>query len=216
MARPRRFTDDQVLDAARDLLADPATTRPTIAAISAASGVHTGSIYVRFASREELLARLWLRSIQRFHIGFIAALSGADPLLAAAIHLAQYCRAHPTEARAMKMFRREELLEVVPDELRAEIATVNDRMNDALRAAVAAQFGDADEQHMAIAVAAVKAIPYGLVREYIANAAPIPDWVDDVIATATSAVVHRLLHPPRAEPSFAATVFDAASQARNA
>ncbi|MFF7941327.1 TetR/AcrR family transcriptional regulator [Nocardia gamkensis] len=192
MARPRRFTDDQILDAARDLLADPATTRPTIAAISAASGVHTGSIYVRFASREELLARLWLRSIQRFHTGFVAALSGADPLLAAAMHLPRYCRAHPTEARAMKMFRREELLEVGSAELRADIAAVNDRMNDALRAAVATEFGEADERRMAIAVAAVKAIPYGLVREYIAGAAPIPDWVDDVIATATAAVVHKL------------------------
>ncbi|WP_328405461.1 TetR/AcrR family transcriptional regulator [Nocardia sp. NBC_00403] len=192
MARPRRFTDDQVLDAARDLLADPATTRPSIAAISAASGIHTGSIYVRFASREELLARLWLRSIRRFQIGIIAALSGPDPLLAAAMYLTRYCREHPTEARAMKMFRRNELLEVGPEELRADIAAVNDRMDDALRAAVVAEFGGVDEHRMAIAVAAVKAIPYGLVREYIATAMPIPDWVDDVTATATAAVVHKL------------------------
>ncbi|MFQ6327165.1 TetR/AcrR family transcriptional regulator [Nocardia sp. CWNU-33] len=192
MARPRRFTDDQVLDAARDLLADPATTRPSIAAISAASGIHTGSIYVRFASREELLARLWLRSIRRFQIGIIATLSGPDPLLAAAMYLTRYCREHPTEARAMKMFRRNELLEVGTEELRADIAAVNDRMDDALRAAVVAEFGGADEHRMAIAVAAVKAIPYGLVREYIAAAVPIPDWVDDVTATATAAVVHKL------------------------
>ncbi|MEV6429506.1 TetR/AcrR family transcriptional regulator [Nocardia sp. NPDC051463] len=192
MARPRRFTDDQVLDAARDLLADPATTRPSIAAISAASGIHTGSIYVRFASREELLARLWLRSIRRFQTGIIAALSGPDPLLAAAMYLTRYCREHPTEARAMKMFRRNELLDVGPEELRVAIAAVNDRMDDALRAAVVAEFGDDDEHRMAIAVAAVKAIPYGLVREYIAAAVPIPDWVDDVTATATAAVVHEL------------------------
>ncbi|WP_433732475.1 TetR/AcrR family transcriptional regulator [Nocardia sp. CA-129566] len=192
MARPRRFTDDQILDAARDLLADPTTTRPSIAAISAASGVPTGSIYVRFASREELLARLWLRSIRRFQIGIVAALSGADPLLAAAIYLPRYCRENPTEARAMKMFRRDELLEVGPDELRADITAVNDQMNDALRTAVIAEFGDADEHRMVIAVAAVKAIPYGLVREYIACAAPIPDWVDEVTATATAAVVRKL------------------------
>ncbi|MEV0251723.1 TetR/AcrR family transcriptional regulator [Nocardia sp. NPDC050712] len=192
MARPRRFTDDQVLDAARDLLADPATTRPAIAAISAAAGIHTGSIYVRFPSREELLARLWLRSIQRFHTGLLEALRGPDPLLTAAIYLTRYCRENPTEARAMKMFRRDELLEVGPAELRAEIATVNDRMNEALRAAVVAEFGDADEHHMAIAAAAVKAIPYGLVREYIAAAAPIPAWIDEVAATATGAVVRRL------------------------
>ncbi|WP_067542174.1 TetR/AcrR family transcriptional regulator [Nocardia crassostreae] len=192
MARPRRFSDDQILDAARDLLADPATNRPTIAAIGAASGVHTGSIYVRFASVDELLARLWLRSIQRFHLGLIAALSGDDPLLAAATYLIRYCRTHPTEARAMKMFRHDELLDVGSDALRAEIATVNDRMNDALCAAVAAEFGAADERRMAIAAAAVKAIPYGLVRQYIAGAQPIPDWVEEVTATATAAVLAQL------------------------
>ncbi|WP_280352407.1 hypothetical protein [Nocardia abscessus] len=69
---------------------------------------------------------------------------------------------------------------------------INSRIHDALRAAVATEFGETDEHRMVIAVAAVKAIPYGLVREYIAGAAPIPDWVDDVIATATAAVVHKL------------------------
>ncbi|MFD3744194.1 TetR/AcrR family transcriptional regulator [Nocardia sp. NPDC058633] len=189
MARPRLFTDDQVLDAARDLLVDPAITRPAITAISTAAGVHAGSIYVRFASRDELLARLWLRSIRRFHEGFVAALAGPAPLLAAATFLPRYCRAHPTEARAMKMFHRDELLEVGAEDLRAAIAGVNDEMNAALRAAVVVEFGSADDRALAIAGAAVKAIPYGLVRDYIARAAPIPDWLDEVVATASGAVL---------------------------
>ncbi|WP_227998271.1 TetR/AcrR family transcriptional regulator [Nocardia australiensis] len=196
MARPRRFTDDQVLDAARDLLTDPMVARPGIAAISAASGVPTGSIYVRFASRDELLARLWLRSIRRFQTGLVEALSGPDPLLAAAAYLPRYCRDQPTEARAMKMFHRDELLEVGPEDLRATIAAVNDDMNAALRNAVAAEFGAADDRGMAIAGAAVKAIPYGLVRDFIARAAPIPDWVDDVVLTASAAVVRKFRQPP--------------------
>ncbi|UGT56487.1 TetR/AcrR family transcriptional regulator [Nocardia asteroides] len=191
MARPRLFTDNQVLDAARDLLADPAITRPAITAIGKAAGVHTGSIYVRFASRDELLARLWLRSIQRFHVGLLDALAGPSPLLAAATYLPRYCRDHPTEARAMKMFHREELLEVGPEDLRSAIATVNDPMNAALLAAVVTEFGAADEHATAVAEVAVKAIPYGLVRDYIARAAPIPDWIDEVTATATGAVLDR-------------------------
>lgn len=191
MARPRLFTDDQVLDAARDLLVDPAITRPAITAIGKAAGVHTGSIYVRFASRDELLARLWLRSIRRFHEGLLDALAGPSPLLAAATYLPRYCREHPTEARAMKMFHRDELLAVGPDELRHEIATVNDAMNAALLAAVVTEFGTADAETTAVAEAAVKAIPYGLVRDYIARAAPIPAWIDEVAATATGAVLDR-------------------------
>ncbi|APE35720.1 TetR family transcriptional regulator [Nocardia mangyaensis] len=189
MARPRLFTDDQVLDAARDLLVDPAITRPSIAAIGTAAGVHSGSIYVRFASRDELLARLWLRAIRRFHEGFVTALTGPSPLLAAAVFLPRYCREHPTEARAMKMFHHDELLDVGPEELRAAIATVNDDMHAALFAAVGVEFGAADERSIAVAEAAVKAIPYGLVRDYIARAAPIPDWVDAVTATASGAVL---------------------------
>ncbi|MFF0544262.1 VOC family protein [Nocardia thailandica] len=202
MARPRRFTDDQVLDAARDLLADPTVLRPAIAAISAASGIHTGSIYVRFASRDELLARLWLRSIRRFHVGLLDALRGPDPLAAAASYLPRYCRENPTEARAMKMFHRDELLEVGPPELRAGIASVNDEMNAALLAAVRADLGD-DERAVEIARMAVKAIPYGLVREYIARAAPIPPWVDDVAVTAARAALdaHRGARAPRTGPA---------------
>lgn len=196
MARPRRFTDEHVLDAARDLLTDPAILRPAISAISAASDVHTGSIYVRFASRDELLARLWLRSIRRFHVGLIEALSGPDPLLAAAAYLPRYCRDHPTEARAMKMFHRDELLETGPDDLRAAITTVNDDMYAALREAVATQWGAADERAMAIARTAVMAIPYGVIRDFIARAAPIPNWVDDVVATASAAVIREFTRRP--------------------
>ena len=201
MARPRLFTDDRILDAARDLLVDPAVTRPAIAAISRAAGIPTGSIYVRFASRDELLARLWLRSIRRFHAGFIDALSGPGPLLAAAAYLPRYCRDHPTEARAMKMFHRDELLDIGPPDLRTAIETVNDDMNAALRAAVGAQWGVADEREMAVAGAAVKAIPYGLVRDFIARAAPIPEWVDEVVATASGAVVREFTAAAAARPA---------------
>ncbi|SDT41326.1 TetR/AcrR family transcriptional regulator [Microlunatus soli] len=189
MARPRQFTDDQVLDAARDLLADPSVTRPTIADIGRQAGIHTGSIYLRFASRDELLARLWLRSIRRFHVGIMEATRGPDPLLTAALHQPRYCRQHPTEARAMKMFHRQDLLQVGPDDLRDQVARVNDEMNAALGDAIHAAFGELGPQGRAWVDAAVKAIPYGLIRDYIARAAPIPDWIDDVVRAATSAVL---------------------------
>lgn len=97
--------------------------------------------------------------------------------------LPRYCRENPTEATAMKMFHHDELLDVGPDELRTALATVNDGMYAALFTAVDAEFGTADVRSIAVAEAAVKAIPYGLVRDYIARAAPIPDWVDTVTAS---------------------------------
>lgn len=91
----------------------------------------------------------------------------------------------------MKMFHHDELLEVGPDELRAAIATVNDGMQAALFTAVGVEFGTADARSIAVAEAAVKAIPYGLVRDYIARAAPIPAWIDEVTVTASGAVLDR-------------------------
>lgn len=196
MARPRQFTDDQVLDAALDVLADPAVTHPSIAAISRAAGIHSGSIYLRFSSRDELLARLWLRSIRRFHQGFVRALEGPDPLLEAALHLSRYCRAHLTEARAMKMFHQSEVTGIGPDDLQHEIARVNDSWHQPLLAAVQSTYDRDPEQDPDLLTwvdAAVKAVPYGLIRGHIAGATPIPDWVDDAVRTAVGAM---LQHPP--------------------
>ncbi|WP_280399501.1 TetR/AcrR family transcriptional regulator [Nocardia carnea] len=189
MARPRLFTDDQVLDAARDVLADPAVTRPTIAHISAASGIRTGSIYLRFASRDELLARLWYRSIKRFHGGLLEALAGTDPLIDAALHIPRYCRAHPTEARAMKMYNRDQLRHIGSEDLRHAIVHINDDIDAALVAAVRRDLGTAEPAALAVAEAAVKAIPYGLVRDNIAGARPIPEWIDDAVRAAAAAVL---------------------------
>lgn len=190
MPRPRRFTDDQVLDAARDLLADPAISRPSIAQIGRRAGIHTGSIYLRFPSRDELLARLWLRSVRRFQEGIVQATRGPDPLLTAALHQPTYCREHPTEARAMQMFHREELLQIGPDELRRQIEHVNDELNSAVVDAARAGYGDdLTDEGVQWVMMAVKAIPYGLIRGYIAQAAPIPDWIDDIVRTATGSVL---------------------------
>jgi hypothetical protein len=77
----------------------------TVAAPSTSSSTPPGtspsaeSIYVRFASRDELPARPWLRSIRRFHASFVTALTGPAPLLSAATFLPHYCRAHPCGSR---------------------------------------------------------------------------------------------------------------------
>ena len=64
MARPRQFTDDQVLDAARDLLADPKVSRPTIAEISI--HVRHGARSRAIAARLDLVEDRWRCSALQF------------------------------------------------------------------------------------------------------------------------------------------------------
>lgn len=108
MPRPARFSDDDILDGtARALLAHG--PRVTIADVAREIQGPSGSIYHRFASRDELL----IRSIRRFHVGLLEASALEDPeraVVASAPHIPAHCRAHPAEARAMLLFSRARLL----------------------------------------------------------------------------------------------------------
>ena len=96
MGRPSKFNEETLLDAAL-VVVDRDGKAATTAGIAAAVGARVGSLYYRFANREVLLLALWVRSIRRFQIDFLAAAgSSGDPgeaLAAAAVAiLAVYSR----------------------------------------------------------------------------------------------------------------------------
>ena len=51
----------------------------TVSRIATSVGAPVGSVYHRFASRDVLMAELWLRTITRFQDGYLAALSCPGP-----------------------------------------------------------------------------------------------------------------------------------------
>jgi AcrR family transcriptional regulator len=67
-----------MLDAARELVLEDGSWSATMEAIAQASGAPTGSLYHRFGSRDQLLARLWVRAVQRSRASFIGALQKED------------------------------------------------------------------------------------------------------------------------------------------
>ena len=83
MARPARFSDSDLLDAAAEVAAAHGPAATTISAIAQAAGAPTGSLYHRFPSRDVLLGTLWLDLIGRFQAGWIEALEALDPEAAA-------------------------------------------------------------------------------------------------------------------------------------
>ena len=194
MGRSRKFTDDQLLDAARDAVVvhGPGAT---VAQVSAASGAPTGSIYHRFRSRDELLVRLWLRSIGRLHDRLLQVEHEHDDpdeaLVALAVETARYCRAHPAEARAMTLYRHERLSQTAPEELREQVVHLNDRAFAMFGRLGARRFpASADDPRLVeLVFTSVVGLCYGLIRPYIVAGTPIPQWLDDVIARACSAAL---------------------------
>ncbi len=170
MARPAAFTDDQILNAALALLAAGGPGAATIAAISEATGAPVGSIYHRFASRELLMARLWMRTVAAFQRGFIQAMADEDPEQAAvgAIdHVVGWAREHPAEMRVLILYRREDLAARWPEELGRELAGLRRDLEAALHDHARARYGRDDEDAVARVTFALVDIPYAAVRRYV-------------------------------------------------
>jgi AcrR family transcriptional regulator len=189
MARPSKFSHDQLLDAARAAIARHGTNT-TIGQVSEEIGAPVGSIYHRFASREELFVSLWLRAIHRFHVGLLAAAEIDDArqaLAASAVHIPRYCREHPDEALAMTLYRQKVLVTTAPASLLADVRTVNDDVIAAMTALCARRYGTATDHRLILVAMAVQQCPYGLVRPHVG--ADVPLWLDDVVLASSLAIL---------------------------
>ena len=164
-----------------------------MAEVAAAMGGRTGSIYYRFASRDVLLIRLWVRSVQRFQQVAFAALHEApgpdDALVAAACAVPDYCRRAPDEARALTLYRQDRLLIDCPAELRPEVASLNDHLLRLIDETATARYGRLTPDLRHLTRTAVQWLPYGLVRPFIGSSQPIPPWVTDAVAAGARSVL---------------------------
>ncbi|MFI6530958.1 TetR/AcrR family transcriptional regulator [Nonomuraea sp. NPDC050547] len=184
MGRPAKFTQDQMLDAALAILGADGPAAVTMTAVSARTGAPIGSLYHRFASRDLLLATLWLRCVKGFQAGFAAAMAD-DDVEAAALHTPRWCRANPAAAAALLLYRREDLAAQWPDQLGPELAAVDERTTGALDAYLARHPGT-DRQHLMFVLADV---PYGAVRRHLLAGRTPPPELDDLILTTCRAVL---------------------------
>lgn len=189
MARPSRFSDDDILDGAARALADHGP-RATIADVARAIGGPTGSIYHRFASRDDVFARLWLRSIAHFHEGLLAAYALPDPheaVTASARHVSAFCRDHPLEARSMLLHRASRLAADGPVGLREDALHINDDIDAAMEELLVRRFPDPTPHRRELLSMGTRLAPYGIVRPFIGT--EVPAWVDDAVAASADAIV---------------------------
>ena len=92
------FSNADFLTAARDLAAAGGPAAVTVGSVTERLGAPSGSFYYRFASRDVLLAELWLATALSFQEGFVAAINAGDGL-AAALHTPVWVRSHLDDAR---------------------------------------------------------------------------------------------------------------------
>lgn len=201
MGRPSKFNEETLLDAALVVVGKDGKAATT-AGIAAAVGARVGSLYYRFANREVLLLALWVRSIRRFQIDFLAAAgSSGDPgeaLAAAAVAIPRYCREHPGEARSLTLFRHAEVLArleagddelaACPDDLREAARGLNDEIVAVMADLTRRRFGSLEP--LELVRIAVQQTTYGLVRPFLGSGAgPMPAWLDDMVAAMVPAAL---------------------------
>jgi len=181
MGRRPKFDAEQILDTAVSLIAEGGPGRATVATIAARLGAPTASLYHRFASRDLLLARLWIRTVRRAQAGFVTALA-ADDARAAALHIPRWSREHLAEATVLLLYRREDLAARWPDELGAELAGLNRGIAAALEDFTRRRFGRASPDDLQVVTFALVDVPYAAVRRYLLAGRTPPPAVDELVA----------------------------------
>jgi AcrR family transcriptional regulator len=173
MGRKSTFEDARVFAAVGAELA--ATGRLTIDGLIRTTGLSTGSVYHRFASREALLAETWLDAVQRFQAGFLDALRREMPDAGeeAALATPRFCRTEPEIGVILACCRRTEFLgPEMPQALREQIAALNDETSAALRL-----FSRRIDRPLLACRLALVAYPLAAVRLFLPQR-PVPKSID--------------------------------------
>jgi AcrR family transcriptional regulator len=153
----------------------------TLQDVVATTGVSIGSLYHRYGSREELLARAWLDAVTAFQSRFLAELESGAPDAGerAAMSTPQFCRADAERALVLICCRREELLsDAISSALKEQIKSINTRVSAALT-----EFAITHGYSLDACRLGLVGYPLGAVRLYLPKQ-KVPKRVDAYVASA--------------------------------
>lgn len=189
MGRPARHDRDRLLDAAVDLAFEAGPSGVTVAAVARAAGAPSGSVYHRFPSAAALLAAVWLRTVERFQDGFVAAAS-SEPAERAAVDAARqvvaWSRANPREARVLLYGPRDFGQADWPEADRERLTAGNRRIRDVL-VGLAARLGRSDD--FGRVVLALVDVPQSVVLRHLKEGTPIPESAESLVAEAAAVLL---------------------------
>ena len=206
MARPRTNDVDSLLDVAEQLATagDPAGL--TLRRLATEAGASNGSIYHAFSSKEELLARVWIRAAQRLltvQRARVAEAIGIDPtpdqaadaVVAAAVWPVEFAVEHPAAARLFFMQRRDQLFSgSLPAGVAEELDAIQGAFTEVLIMLARARWGRADRVAVETIASCVVDLPGGLMQRRLLNGEPLDDQIAAQIEAACRAIL--ALEPP--------------------
>jgi len=184
-----RFASMDFLDAARAIASEGGPAAVTVASVTDRLGAPTGSFYHRFASRDLLLGELWLQNVLAFQAGFIAAIEAGDGL-AAALHMPDWVRSHPQDARLLLLYGRHDFVAGEwPQALVRGVADQARRFETCLERFAGATFGGTGSEARRLAQFVLADVPMAAVRPHLQRREPPPPLVDELIGRTYRAVV---------------------------
>jgi AcrR family transcriptional regulator len=191
MGRPAQISQIDLIAAATLVAARQGPAATSIAAISKAAGIPTGSIYHRLPSRDALLAEIWLSAAERFQ-GMVleqaAAALSEDDAVECALLTPRFARSDHASAVVLNSHRREEFIRAdAPEEYRTRAIKLASELREGMAQAAARLLpGDARAKEK-VAVALI-GIPLGAVRIFLPQAVP-PVEIDATIEAAVRAAL---------------------------
>jgi AcrR family transcriptional regulator len=182
-----------VLDHARRLVLESGVRAATIEAIAAASGAPMGSLYHYFSSRDNLLARLWVRAVRRSQAAYRAAAQHEDPEQAAvlaALSIYDFCILERNDARLLLSIRRKDLIQAeLLSEIAAELEDLNRPVRKTLEQLSLRLYGRAESKDLDRVLLATFDLPYGLARPYVVRGRTPPEHRRKLLKAAVRAVI---------------------------
>lgn len=191
MPRPARFDADAILAAALRVVGAQGPRRVTVEAVAAEMGGHVGSIYYRFPTKDHLLAQLWVRCAGDGQAGMLAALGKDDlddALDRAVLHYPRWSRVEIPAAQVLA-HGREQLAPNWPDDLAAQLATVNDDLIRAVADFTRRWYGDSRAEHRRAVTMALLDLPSSAIRRYLIAGKPPPPGLDRAILAGARAIL---------------------------
>jgi AcrR family transcriptional regulator len=188
MGHPK-FSQEDFLGAALAIIAERGVSGLTVASVSERLGSPTGSFYHRFASRDVLVASLWLRAVLEFQKGISAALDAGDGL-GAALHTLAWVRKHPDEARLLLLYDRKDFLQGEwPPELTERVAEMTQRVEVGSRRWARVIFGKEGRDEIRLAQFLISELPVAVVRQHLLRSEQPPQLIERIIRATYRAVL---------------------------
>jgi AcrR family transcriptional regulator len=208
VARPRLHSRDELLDAAEQLVTSGGPTGLTLRGLADSAGASNGTIYHAFRSKEELLARLWLRATARLGAimeDAVRSVANAEQhgeasrqaVVAVALSPVVLARTYPASAQMFFAQRGDQLFSTdLAPEILAELEAVQTRFIGLLGFLAGRVWNRSDHLAVEAITACVVDIPGGLLRRRLLEGGTVDSATERRISTAVRAILADPLDPP--------------------